>query len=128
MKKPSLNDLVNNYERVILELRNGERAVVVKVWDTFHNRLVLKVVELYEAKNNNDDYFVDTLLSLYDEDERNEFFITKMYVAKDERDYLYYVLNENKQPNWDWKEEDAQEMTLSEVCKALGKNIKIIKE
>jgi hypothetical protein len=36
----------------------------------------------------------------------------------------------NKEPAvWDWcEEDDVQEMTLAEVCKALGKNIKIIKE
>jgi hypothetical protein len=36
-------------------------------------------------------------------------------------------MNNNEPIYWDWTDEPV-EMTLSEVCKALGKNIKIIKE
>lgn len=39
------------------------------------------------------------------------------------------VYSDKEPAVWDWcEEDDAQEMTLAEVCKALGKNIKIIKE
>lgn len=123
MIKPSLKDMKKCYRDYILELANGERAILVD-----HNNEI-KVLELYEAKSWSskwDDY-VDTLDGLYD-DTNSEYEIVKIYMVENERDYLCHIFNANIDIKWDWVKSQPVEMTLSEVCKALGKDIKIIKE
>ena len=123
MTKPSLKDMKRNYRDYILELANGERAILVD-----HNNEI-KVLELYEAEKRVTmfDVYVDTLDRLYDDD-YSEYEIVKIYMVENERAYLYHILTANSDIEWDWTKSQPVEMTLSEVCKALGKDIKIIKE
>lgn len=123
MTKPSLKEMKRNYRDYILELANGERAILVD-----HNNEI-KVLELYEAEKRVTmfDAYVDTLDRLYDDD-YSEYAIVKIYMVENEREYLYHILTANSDIEWDWVKSQPVEMTLSEVCKALGKDIKIIKE
>lgn len=123
MTKPSLKEMKRNYRDYILELANGERAILVD-----HNNEI-KVLELYEAEKRVTmfDAYVDTLDRLYDDD-YSEYTIVKIYMVENEREYLYHILTANSDIEWDWVKSQPVEMTLSEVCKALGKDIKIIKE
>lgn len=123
MTKPSLKDMKRNYRDYILELANGERAILVD------DNNEIKVLELYEARATTTfwDTYVDTLDELYD-DENNGYAIVKIYMVENERDYLFHILTANSDIKWDWVKSQPVEMTLSEVCKALGKDIKIIKE
>lgn len=123
MTKPSLKEMKRNYRDYILELANGERAILVD-----HNNEI-KVLELYEAEKRVTmfDAYVDTLDRLYD-DNYSEYAIVKIYMVENEREYLYHILTANSDIEWDWVKSQPVEMTLSEVCKALGKDIKIIKE
>lgn len=123
MDKPSLKDMKRNYRDYILELANGERAILVD------SNNEIKVLELYEAERTPNfwDTYVDTLDRLYDDD-YSEYKIVKIYMVENERDYLYHILTANSDIKWDWVKSQPVEMTLSEVCKALGKDIKIIKE
>ena len=122
MVKPSLKDMKKDYRDYILELANGERAILV---DTLNE---IKVLELYEAERFFGwDAYVDTLDRLYN-DKDSEYEIVKIYMVENEREYLYHILTANSDIEWDWVKSKPVEMTLSEVCKALGKDIKIIKE
>lgn len=123
MTKPSLKEMKRNYRDYILELANGERAILVD-----HNNEI-KVLELYEAEKRVTmfDAYVDTLDRLYDNN-YSEYAIVKIYMVENEREYLYHILTANSDIEWDWVKSQPVEMTLSEVCKALGKDIKIIKE
>lgn len=123
MTKPSLKEMKRNYRDYILELANGERAILVD-----HNNEI-KVLELYEAEKRVTmfDAYVDTLDRLYDDD-YSEYAIVKINMVENEREYLYHILTANSDIEWDWVKSQPVEMTLSEVCKALGKDIKIIKE
>ena len=123
MTKPSLKEMKRNYRDYILELANGERAILVD-----HNNEI-KVLELYEAEKRETgfDAYVDTLDRLYD-DNYSEYAIVKIYMVENEPEYLYHILTANSDIKWDWVKSQPVEMTLSEVCKALGKDIKIIKE
>lgn len=123
MIKPSLKDMKRNYRDYILELANGERAILVD-----HDNEI-KVLELYEAECNPTfwETYVDTLDRLY-EDDYSDYKIVKIYMVENEREYLYHILTANSDIKWDWVKSQPVEMTLSEVCKALGKDIKIIKE
>lgn len=123
MTKPSLKEMKRNYRDYILELANGERAILVD-----HNNEI-KVLELYEAEKRVTmfDAYVDTLDRLYD-DNYSEYAIVKIYMVENEREYLYHIFNATSDIEWDWVKSQPVEMTLSEVCKALGKDIKIIKE
>ena len=42
--------------------------------------------------------------------------------------FLPYPLDTFKTPDWIWEREETEEMTLEEVCKELGRDIKIVKE
>jgi hypothetical protein len=123
MTKPSLKEMKRNYRDYILELANGERAILVDADGE------IKVLELYEADRTPTfwDTYVDTLDGLYD-DEYSDYKIIKIYMVENEREYLYHILTANSDIKWDWTKSQPVEMTLSEVCKALGKDIKIIKE
>ena len=123
MTKPSLKEMKRNYRDYILELANGERAILVD------DNNEIKVLELYEAEKRvtGFDAYVDTLNALYDNN-YSEYAIVKIYMVENEREYLYHILTANSDIEWDWVKSQPVEMTLSEVCKALGKDIKIIKE
>lgn len=123
MTKPSLKEMKRNYRDYILELANGERAILVD-----HNNEI-NVLELYEAEKRATGFnaYVDTLDRLYDNN-YSEYAIVKIYMVENEREYLYHILTANSDIKWDWVKSQPVEMTLSEVCKALGKDIKIIKE
>lgn len=123
MTKPSLKEMKRNYRDYILELANGERAILVD------DNNEIKVLELYEAEKRvtGFDAYVDTLNALYDND-YSEYAIVKIYMVENEREYLHHILTANSDIEWDWVKSQPVEMTLSEVCKALGKDIKIIKE
>lgn len=123
MTKPSLKEMKRNYRDYILELANGERAILVD-----HNNEI-KVLELYEAEKRVTmfDAYAGTLDELYDYP-YSKYEIIKIYMVENEREYLYHILTANSDIEWDWVKSQPVEMTLSEVCKALGKDIKIIKE
>lgn len=123
MTKPSLKDMKRNYRDYILELANGERAILV---DDYNE---IKVLELYEANSWSHicNVYVDTLDTLYDYT-YSKYEIVKIYMVENEREYLYHIFNATSDIKWDWVKSQPVEMTLSEVCKALGKDIKIIKE
>ena len=97
----------------IVTYRNGEKGVVLLefdaiVSDNFENYIPLENV----SYNLNDEW-------------NDEWNIVKVQRARDIHQFV--------KSRWDmapiiWERQETVEMTLAEVCKALGKNVKIVKE
>jgi hypothetical protein len=119
--KPTFEEVKNNYNKYIFELKNGERAIIV-------NAHSLKLAEVYELERSE----ISCDVGFFDERRYNkkesDYDIVKIYKTSNDREYMYHVLNRNSEIEWDWERDSVVEMTLAEVCKALGKEIKIVKE
>lgn len=122
--KPTFEEIKNNYNKYIFELKNGERAIIV----SRTGQSILKVAEVYELERSEDSLDV----GFFDEPryakKDSDFEIVKIYKTSSDREYLYHILNRNSEIEWDWEQDCVVEMTLAEVCEALGKEIKIVKE
>ena len=103
----------------IVELRNGERYVYI---EKYNDRFIYStdsdevIVNLEDGENSR--------LGNYDDDLR--------YKGRGNCEYdIMKILDMSefyKKPEWTWEREKTEEMTLEEVCKELGRDIKIVKE
>lgn len=119
--KPTYEEIKNNYNKYIFELKNGERAIVV-------SRGSLKLAEVYELECSENSFDVGFFDKHRYEKNDSEYAIVKIYKTSNDREYMYHILNRNSEIEWDWERDCVVEMTLAEVCEALGKEIKIVKE
>lgn len=132
--KPTLKELRINYSNYLVKIRDG-RLCFMCVND--ENDIVLfsnEYMELYSGAEGSNGV-VDLELHDYDSLEYNGccalpcYDIVATKLCDSEIEPIRRVYSDEEPAVWDWcEEDDAEEMTLAEVCKALGKNIKIIKE
>lgn len=129
--KPTLKELRINYSNYLVKIRDG-RLCFMCLDENNETRLFSKD---YMAFNENSKGAGGVIcFGKYDEDLHNttpldEYDIVATKLCESEIEPIRRVYSDEEPAAWDWCEEDVtQEMTLAEVCKALGKNIKIIKE
>lgn len=103
----------------IVELRNGERYVYI---EKYNDRFIYSTDSDEVIVNLKDGEY--SRLGNYDDDLR--------YKGRGNCEYdIMKILDMSefyKKPKWTWEREKTEEMTLEEVCKELGKDIKIVKE
>ena len=130
--KPTLNKLNYNFSNYLVKIRdgrlcfmcndeNGDTRLFSKDYMPFHESTKgLGGVIHIDAYDEN---LCNKNKSLYDYD------IVATKLCESEIEPIRRVYSNKEPAVWDWcEEDDVEEMTLVEVCKALGKNIKIIKE
>lgn len=122
--KPTFEEIKNNYNKYIFELKNGERAIIV----SRRSEHDLRVAEVYELERSEATFDVGFFTEQRYEQKDSLYDIVKIYKTSSDREYMYHVLNRNSEIEWDWERDSVVEMTLAEVCEALGKEIKIVKE
>lgn len=122
--KPTFEEIKNNYNKYIFELKNGERAIIVNRG----SEQILKVTEVYELERSENSLDVGFFTEQRYNNKISSYDIVKVYKTSSDREYMYHVLNRDSEIEWDWEQDCVVEMTLAEVCKALGKEIKIVKE
>ena len=120
--KPTFEEIKNNYNKYIFELKNGERAIIV------NRGIGLKVAEVYELERSENSFDVGFFDEQRWEQKNSDYDIVKIYKTSSDSEYIYHILNRNSEIEWDWERDSVVEMTLAEVCEALGKEIKIVKE
>ena len=103
----------------IVELRNGERYVYI---EKYNDRFIYSTDSDEVIVNLKDGEY--SRLGNYDDDLR--------YKGRGNCEYdIMKILDMSefyKKPKWTWEREKTEEMTLEEVCKELGRDIKIVKE
>lgn len=103
----------------IVELRNGERYVYI---EKYNDRFIYSTDSDEVIVNLKDGEY--SRLANYDDDLR--------YKGRGNCEYdIMKILDMSefyKKQKWTWEREKTEEMTLEEVCKELGKDIKIVKE
>lgn len=129
--KPTLKELRINYSNYLVKIRDG-RLCFMCLDENNDIRVFSK--DSMTFNENGKGYGGVICFDKYDVDLHNtsifdEYDIVATKLCASEIEPIRRVYSNKEPAVWDWCEEDAvQEMTLSEVCKALGKNIKIIKE
>lgn len=129
--KPTVKKLRINYSNYLVKIRDGrlcfmcldennEICVFSKDYMSFHEHSKglggVICFDKYDVDLHNTSGF-----DIYD--------IVATKLCESEIEPIRRVYSDKEPAVWDWcEEDDTQEMTLAEVCKALGKNIKIIKE
>ena len=115
-KKFTKSDLKNGD---IVELRNGERYVYI---EKYNDRFIYSTDSDEVIVNLKDGEY--SRLGNYDDDLR--------YKGRGNCEYdIMKILDMSefyKKPEWTWERKKTEEMTLGEVCKELGRDIKIVKE
>ena len=103
----------------IVELRNGERYVYI---EKYNDRFIYSTDSDEVIVNLEDGEY--SRLGNYDDDLR--------YKGRGNCEYdIMKILDMSefyKKPEWTWERKKPEEMTLGEVCKELGRDIKIVKE
>lgn len=103
----------------IVELRNGERYVYI---EKYNDRFIYSTDSDEVIVNLEDGEY--SRLGNYDDDLR--------YKGRGNCEYdIMKILDMSefyKKPEWTWERKKTEEMTLEEVCKELGRDIKIVKE
>ena len=103
----------------IVELRNGERYVYI---EKYNDRFIYSTDSDEVIVNLEDGEY--SRLGNYDDDLR--------YKGRGNCEYdIMKILDMSefyKKPEWTWERKKTEEMTLGEVCKELGRDIKIVKE
>ena len=103
----------------IVELRNGERYVYI---EKYNDRFIYSTDSDEVIVNLKDGEY--SRLANYDDDLR--------YKGRGNCEYdIMKILDMSefyKKQKWTWEREKTEEMTLEEVCKELGRDIKIVKE
>ena len=103
----------------IVELRNGERYEYI---EKYNDRFIYSTDSDEVIVNLKDGEY--SRLANYDDDLR--------YKGRGNCEYdIMKILDMSefyKKQKWTWEREKTEEMTLEEVCKELGKDIKIVKE
>jgi hypothetical protein len=121
MTRPTIEEIEKDYKNYLIKLKGYGLCFLAKDCDgriTFYNKEKLEVNSPAGVMD-----LDDTLYDYFDEG----FCACAIAKLENEMSPISHVINDNKLIHWDWTDEPV-EMTLSEVCKALGKNIKIIKE
>ena len=103
----------------IVELRNGQRYVYI---EKYNDRFIYSTDSDEVIVNLKDGEY--SRLANYDDDLR--------YKGRGNCEYdIMKILDMSefyKKPEWTWERKKTEEMTLGEVCKELGRDIKIVKE
>lgn len=103
----------------IVELRNGQRYVYI---EKYNDRFIYSTDSDEVIVNLKDGEY--SRLANYDDDLR--------YKGRGNCEYdIMKILDMSefyRKQKWTWEREKTEEMTLEEVCKELGKDIKIVKE
>lgn len=103
----------------IVELRNGQRYVYI---EKYNDRFIYSTDSDEVIVNLKDGEY--SRLGNYDDDLR--------YKGRGNCEYdIMKILDMSefyKKPEWTWERKKTEEMTLEEVCKELGRDIKIVKE
>lgn len=121
MNRPTVKEIEKNYKKYLIKLKGYGLCFLAK--DCWGDICVFDKSKLDES--NCVMSLDNSLYGYWDE----EFRACAVFECEDEISPIRHVMNDREPEKWDWcEEDDAEEMTLSEVCKALGKNIKIIKE
>lgn len=129
--KPTLKELIINHSKYLVKIRDGRLCFMC--FDE-NNEIRVFSKEYMSFHENNKGLGGVICLDVYDVDLHNtsildDYDIVATKLCKSEIEPIRRVYSNKEPAVWDWcEEDDAQEMTLAEVCKALGKNIKIIKE
>ena len=103
----------------IVDLRNGQRYVYI---EKYNDRFIYSTDSDEVIVNLKDGEY--SRLGNYDDDLR--------YKGRGNCEYdIMKILDMSefyKKPKWTWEREKTEEMTLEEICKELGRDIKIVKE
>ena len=99
----------------IVELRTGERYVYI---EKYNDRFIYSTDSDEVIVNLKDGEY--SRLANYDDDLR--------YKGRGKCEYDIMKILDMGELKWTWEREKTEEMTLEEVCKELGKDIKIVKE
>lgn len=129
--KPTLKELRINYSNYLVKIRDG-RLCFMCLDENNEIRVFSKGYMAFNEYSKGlggvicfDKYDVD----LHNTSILDDYDIVATKLCESEIEPIRRVYSNKEPEKWDWcEEDDAEEMTLSEVCKALGKNIKIIKE
>lgn len=111
----------------IVELRNGDRYILIK--NARHNQYDTPT-DIFMSINK----FGSMPLSWYSDSLLNSNGDKSYDIMKiSDSFYIPNIFRTHPSgtlvvPDWAWKREETEEMTLEEVCKELGKDIKIVKE
>lgn len=100
----------------IVELRNGDRYILIK-----------------NARHNQYDTPTDIFMSINKSGSMPlSWYSDSLLNSNGDKSYdIMKILDMSefhRKPKWTWEREKTEEMTLEEVCKELGKDIKIVKE
>ena len=120
MTRPTVKEIEKNYKKYLIKLKGYGLCFLAK--DYFGKICVFDKSKIDES--NSVMALDNSLYDYWDE----EFRACAVFECEDEISPIRHVMNDREPIKWDWEEDNAQEMTLSEVCKALGKTIKIVKE
>lgn len=111
----------------IVELRNGERYIFIKdaKRSQYDNSTDIFIgINSYHCIPSS--HYSDNLLKLRGDKSYDIMKISNgFYIGNIFRPYRSATLIT---PDWVWEREEIEEMTLEEVCKELGRDIKIVKE
>lgn len=121
MVRPTIEEIEKDYKNYLIKLKGYGLCFLAKDCDgeiTFYNKEKIDINSPAGVMA-----LDESLYDFWDED------YCACAIAKFENEMspICCVMNDNEHILWNWTDEPV-EMTLSEVCKALGKNIKIIKE
>lgn len=128
-----VNENVRQFEKSdlksgdIVELRNGDRYMLIK--NARHNQYDIPAdifISINKFGSMPLSWYSDSLLNLNGDKSydimkiSNGFYIPNIFRTHPSGTLVV--------PNWIWEREETEEMTLEEVCKELGRDIKIVKE
>lgn len=129
--KPTVKELRINYSNYLVKIRDGRLCFMCL---DENNEIRVFSKDYMAFHENNEGAGGVICFNKYDVDLHNtsifdEYDIVATKLCDSEIEPIRRVYSNKEPAVWDWCEEDAaQEMILAEVCKALGKNIKIVKE
>ena len=129
--KPTLKELRINYSNYLVKIRDGRLCFMCLDTDNEIRLFSKDYMEVNESDNGSGGVicFYKYDVELHNTTTLDEYDIVATKRCESEIEPIRRVYSNKEPAVWDWcEEDDAQEMTLAEVCKALGKNIKIIKE
>lgn len=129
--KPTLNKLRINYQYYLVKIRDGRLCFMC----SDENNEIRVFSKDYMAFNEYCKGFGGVIcfdkydVELHNTSPLDDYDIVATKLCESEIEPIRRVYSNKEPAVWDWcEEDDTQEMTLAEVCIALGKNIKIIKE
>lgn len=121
-RRPTIEEIKKNYKKYLIKLKGYGLCVLAEEYD---GEITVYDKQSIIAQSTAGVMTLDN--SLYDYHDPT-FTACAIYECCLDIEPIMFVMNDEEPLHWDWEEDQVEEMTLSEVCKALGKNIKIVKE